>query len=53
MKHILDKDFKYTPSSKQSVDYLRAKFARIRAQNEANRKEAEEKVKAIPMKRTA
>ena len=35
MKSIFDKSFLYTPVSDQAPDYLRMKFARIRAEQKA------------------
>ena len=54
MKHIYDKSFAYLPAKDQTVEMLREKFDRIRAEIEANRKEAEAKVKPmVKLKRTA
>jgi uncharacterized protein YdhG (YjbR/CyaY superfamily) len=50
MKHVYDKGFRYTPVAEQGVDYLRQRFAQIRAEIEANKREAEEKVSTIKPK---
>jgi hypothetical protein len=51
MKSILDRAFRYTPAA--STD-IRETFRRIKAEQEANKKEAEEKVKPmVKLKRTA
>lgn len=44
MKSILDKNFKYVPAAATDI---KATFAKIKAEQEANRKEQEEKVSAI------
>jgi hypothetical protein len=36
MKSLLDRSFLYTPVSDQGPDYLRMKFARIRAEQKAD-----------------
>jgi hypothetical protein len=53
MKSLLDKEFRYTPVAAQGADYLRMRFAQIRAQIEANKKEAAMKVQPIKSKRNA
>ena len=54
IRSILDPKFKYVAAKDQTVEMLREKFDRIRAEIEANRKEAEAKVKPmVKLKRTA
>jgi hypothetical protein len=50
MKHVYDKGFVYTPAAQTSVDYLKERFAQIRQEIEANRKEAEAKVSTFKPK---
>lgn len=54
MKHVLDKDFKYTPVDDQGPDYLRRKFERIRRERdrlerEKREREQEQKVAQLPI----
>lgn len=55
MKHVYDKGFVYTPAAKhQTADYLKERFAQIRAEIAERQKEAELKVSPIKQKaRTA
>ena len=53
MKHVFDKGknaFRYTPVDEQGADYLRLRFAQIRAEMEAKQKATEAKVSIIQPK---
>lgn len=52
MKSLLDGSFKYTPVKDQGPDYLKRKFDKIRKEQQAVKKEQEQKVKPI-QRRTA
>jgi hypothetical protein len=47
MKHVYDRDFRYVPAAKTSADYLRQRFAEIRAEIEAKQKAQDAKVKPL------
>lgn len=47
MKSILDQSFKYVQAKDSTVERLRERFAQIRAEIEANKQEAEIKVKPL------
>lgn len=47
MKSILDRTFRYVPSAKTDISKT---FARIRREQEANRREADDKVATIKPK---
>lgn len=49
MKHVYDKDFVYVPVKNQDSDYLKRKFAKIKKEQQAAKKETEAKVKPIAM----
>lgn len=46
-KSILEADFKYVQAKDSTVDRLRERFAQIRAELEATKREQEEKVSEI------
>jgi hypothetical protein len=47
MKSLLDGSFKYTPVRDQGPDYLRKKFEKIRREQQAVKKEQEQKVASL------
>jgi hypothetical protein len=47
MRHVFDKAFKYTPAAATDANYLRAKFDRIRREQEKAAADTAQKVATI------